>query len=866
MAFERLLCLVKARLLVPRRRTAGRPFTGRIARRRECEPLEERRLMAIDAFLAAVPTPLYTVTAPASTLTAIPSSINDPTAQSSDTSAPSAQATVGPQVIGIQVANTDWTADYLAQLQSIGLGSGTGYAIPTGTSAQLSSVPLMGLNQVQIAFSEDVSVQQASLSIAGINVASYTVLDFQYDPSTFVATWTLANHVASDTIFLHLQSSGVSAVTDRSAVPLDGEWVNGSSLFPSGNGAAGGDFQFRFNVLPGDANGDGVVNGLDISAVASNWLQTGAGGDANGDTVSNGLDIAAVASNWLTQTYSPTQLGSSLEMLLDPSVPTSMTFRPVRQTVAAQQQSFTLPITGANDDFSFQGDGTASKFMVSTWIRFDDAIANGDPIIGNTGPGGISWSLFTVGTASLELYYGNSAGHWAGSKLWSNVFNPGDDGILNNCWINLVFIYDGSQTGDENIAQVYINGVQAPTTPGNTLPAKVGNPRSDSGLTIGAGNGQYTSLSVCDVALCADVPADPAAAVADLWNNGFGVQYDQWPASSPTPLAYYKGDDNATADGVAPSGDMLDATGNGHTLTAVNSPGGAMEVVDWRDVSNSQLVFQFGYDPQTGYRSRVFEGEYSPTVRSGLPGVVVPPPRASHSVEAGYAYASVDAIALMGSSGSMFGDFVLNTTSTSNDLLSVSDDQTHLGDSNDRTQVLALSAISENHDLINLGNYSFANLHTYNAEGNPPVQLVGPGDIENIYGNELWGATVGTATGSSIVNGNTYFRVGQNTSLMLTNKNDGTYGAGATPGPYEVYVNDSPQTVYVDDGGAGNIGNIWATSYTNLDSIVLNGYAAVKAGVAEVYAVNGTTYGPMGISAVLDPGQQEKLRRWLLSS
>jgi hypothetical protein len=55
-------------------------------------------------------------------------------------------------------------------------------------------------------------------------------------------------------------------------------------------------------TVDGDINLDGVVNGLDISAVASHWLQSGAAGvngDANGDGVVNGLDIALIASHWL---------------------------------------------------------------------------------------------------------------------------------------------------------------------------------------------------------------------------------------------------------------------------------------------------------------------------------------------------------------------------------------------------------------------------------------------------------------------------------------------------------------------------------------------------------------------------------------
>jgi hypothetical protein len=54
----------------------------------------------------------------------------------------------------------------------------------------------------------------------------------------------------------------------------------------------------------GDANGDGVVNGLDVSLAASNWLQIGSNlpGDVNGDGVVNGLDISTMAANWL-KTY-----------------------------------------------------------------------------------------------------------------------------------------------------------------------------------------------------------------------------------------------------------------------------------------------------------------------------------------------------------------------------------------------------------------------------------------------------------------------------------------------------------------------------------------------------------------------------------
>ncbi len=54
-------------------------------------------------------------------------------------------------------------------------------------------------------------------------------------------------------------------------------------------------------TILGDVNGDHVVNGLDISLIASHWLQSGFGkqGDGNFDNVVNGLDISLVASHWL---------------------------------------------------------------------------------------------------------------------------------------------------------------------------------------------------------------------------------------------------------------------------------------------------------------------------------------------------------------------------------------------------------------------------------------------------------------------------------------------------------------------------------------------------------------------------------------
>jgi hypothetical protein len=64
--------------------------------------------------------------------------------------------------------------------------------------------------------------------------------------------------------------------------------------------------------LRGDVNTDGIVNGLDLNMVATNWLKTGVAptGDVNEDGIVNGLDINIIASKWLT-TLNPGGGGST---------------------------------------------------------------------------------------------------------------------------------------------------------------------------------------------------------------------------------------------------------------------------------------------------------------------------------------------------------------------------------------------------------------------------------------------------------------------------------------------------------------------------------------------------------------------------
>lgn len=155
-----------------------------------------------------------------------------------------------PMVNAVFVKSSDWTTAYLGSLASQGLGiSPYGYLLRTG-AAQLDPLTWNKLDRVSIHFSENVSVAFDDLSVFGVKMANYP-LDpavFSYDAVTFTATWGFVRPIGADKLRLVLDgsSAGVRAVADGKQ--LDGEWTDATATFNSGNGVAGGNFSFRFNV------------------------------------------------------------------------------------------------------------------------------------------------------------------------------------------------------------------------------------------------------------------------------------------------------------------------------------------------------------------------------------------------------------------------------------------------------------------------------------------------------------------------------------------------------------------------------------------------------------------------------------------
>lgn len=193
-----------------------------------------------------------------------------------------------PSVTDVNVSSTAWTTEFIDYLETEGLGT-DGFSIPVGSSDQLKTLPWVNLDQIQITFSEDVDVQMGDLSLSGVNTTAYAFSDFSYDSNTYTATWTLTEAIQKDKLLIDLDGDGLDPVTDTSENVLDGEWTTATSTYNSGNGTAGGDFEFRFNVLPGDVSRDGYVNTLDsMYAMANRFKEAGDPGysafrDVDGD-------------------------------------------------------------------------------------------------------------------------------------------------------------------------------------------------------------------------------------------------------------------------------------------------------------------------------------------------------------------------------------------------------------------------------------------------------------------------------------------------------------------------------------------------------------------------------------------------------
>jgi hypothetical protein len=236
-------------------------------------------------------------------------------------------------VTRVFVSSTRWAPEFKSYLGNYQYTSNPahrygdatyGYAMDDGD--QMNELPWVNLDQISIRFDQLVAVKQGDLAVRGVTVANYPTTAFAYDPATSTATWTLSRPLARDKVVFDLDGDA-GGVEGRGAysysAPLDGDWTNptpvartdwfgqtywsyqGYDAFPSGNGVPGGDFRFRVNVLPGDANRSGDVGTADVTQVRNRvgtttvnpgsyvWTQYGPFHDVNGsgDVTTNDVTL-----------------------------------------------------------------------------------------------------------------------------------------------------------------------------------------------------------------------------------------------------------------------------------------------------------------------------------------------------------------------------------------------------------------------------------------------------------------------------------------------------------------------------------------------------------------------------------------------
>jgi hypothetical protein len=260
---------------------------------------------------------------------------NPPGSVSVDTYARLFRDVPPPAVTAVFLASSAWTAAFAAHLPGPAAdATAFGYSVPAAD--QLATLPWDGLDRVSIRFSDDVIVARDDLLVRGTRGGDYPFADFTYAGDTRTATWTLGRAVRDDKLLLRLFAGvgGVTGTAPAAAQALDGEWTGNAGVpdaFPSGDGAPGGNFQFRLDVLGGDVNADRAVGAADLLQTRSRLAAAAAYSirhDLNGSGTVDATDVALVRRQW-----------ASVLPAAEPAAPAARTLSrravPVTRTVLA---------------------------------------------------------------------------------------------------------------------------------------------------------------------------------------------------------------------------------------------------------------------------------------------------------------------------------------------------------------------------------------------------------------------------------------------------------------------------------------------------------------------------------------------------
>ena len=352
-----------------------------------------------------------------------------------------------PVVTSVEVGSTAWAPAFKQHLATSGQGV-YGYAIPRGSSAQSATLNWDNIDEIMITFDKDVVVDKADLSLSGKNITQYAFNKFHYDPLTRTAKWTLSASIDRDRLRLSLDANGADPVRDLDGNVLDGEWTNNVST-TSGNGTAGGDFRFNFNVLPTDVNNTGNVNNVDYTSIRQleGKVTTSTGyiakRDINGDGVIDTADWQKALSRSTqalpsgvpagTNNDSPTTTQGPLVEILDHDVDVTVDMRSYFNDLENGSSGITYTII-SNDNASLFDVADLNLSTGSLTLNAaSGAVGRAFIVIRGTDAGGLSVdTTVTVDvnrTNEKPLIVNFSIQH-AGANTWifsGDVVDPDDD-------------------------------------------------------------------------------------------------------------------------------------------------------------------------------------------------------------------------------------------------------------------------------------------------------------------------------------------------------------------------------------------------------------------------------------------------------
>ncbi|KAA5540459.1 hypothetical protein FYK55_20830 [Roseiconus nitratireducens] len=184
------------------------------------------------------------------------------------------QIATPPQVLAVIAGSTAWDPVFIDAVDGGGVGAGNGLGIQL--SDQLA-VPHSQMDRLYVQFDQDMAPVTANdFEVLGTVQGGIPVVNVLYSAATQTAELQLGAVIGFDKIRLAVSD----ALQNQAGQSLDGD----------GNGSPGGVLDLRFNVSPGDINGDGQVFTTDLAIWQSafNALPQDANYDAAADINGDG--------------------------------------------------------------------------------------------------------------------------------------------------------------------------------------------------------------------------------------------------------------------------------------------------------------------------------------------------------------------------------------------------------------------------------------------------------------------------------------------------------------------------------------------------------------------------------------------------